>query len=55
MVDADDNGLGLGLIGDLPIYVSLDSADVWSERKEFLLERSKSMNRGFPAKVDSLA
>ena len=32
------NGLGLGLIGDLPIYVSLDSADVWSERWEFLLD-----------------
>lgn len=31
------NGLGIRLIGDLPIYVSLDSADVWSERKEFLL------------------
>lgn len=35
------NGLGLGLIGDLPIYVSLDSADVWSERKEFLLDEEE--------------
>jgi len=40
------NGLGLGLIGDLPIYVSLDSADVWSERKEFLLD-----SEGKPSKV----
>lgn len=40
------NGLGLGLIGDLPIYVSLDSADVWSERKEFLLDEE-----GKPSKV----
>ncbi len=40
------NDLGLGLIGDLPIYVSLDSADVWSERKEFLLDEE-----GRPSKV----
>ena len=32
------NGLGVKLIGDLPIYVSPDSADVWSERREFLLD-----------------
>ncbi len=40
------NGLGIKLIGDLPIYVSLDSADVWSERKEFLLD-----GEGRPRKV----
>ena len=40
------NQLGLGLIGDLPIYVSLDSADVWAERKEFLLDQT-----GRPSKV----
>ena len=40
------NGLGIGLIGDLPIYVSLDSADVWSERREFLLD-----SQGKPSKV----
>lgn len=40
------NDLGLGLIGDLPIYVSLDSADVWSERSEFLLD-----GEGKPSKV----
>ena len=32
------NSLGIQIIGDMPIYVSLDSADVWSERKEFLLD-----------------
>ena len=32
------NKLGIQIIGDMPIYVSLDSADVWSERKEFLLD-----------------
>ncbi len=40
------NGQGVRLIGDLPIYVSLDSADVWSERKEFLLDGD-----GRPSKV----
>ena len=40
------NALGIQIIGDLPIYVSLDSADVWSERKEFLLD-----SEGRPSKV----
>ena len=40
------NDAGLKLIGDLPIYVSLDSADVWSERKQFLLDAE-----GKPVKV----
>ena len=40
------NGLNVKIIGDLPIYVSLDSADVWSERKEFLLD-----SQGKPSKV----
>ena len=29
---------GVRIIGDLPIYVSLDSADVWSERRFFRLD-----------------
>lgn len=37
---------GVKIIGDMPIYVSLDSADVWSERREFLLDAE-----GRPAKV----
>ena len=40
------NSLGIGIIGDLPIYVSLDSADVWSERKQFQLDEA-----GRPKKV----
>jgi len=32
------NGLGVKIFGDLPIYVSLDSADVWAEREQFLLD-----------------
>ena len=40
------NAKGVRIIGDVPIYVPLDSADVWSERKEFLLD-----GRGMPGKV----
>ena len=40
------NRQGVSIIGDLPIYVSMDSADVWSERKEFLLD-----SQGHPIKV----
>ena len=29
---------GVKILGDLPIYVSLDSADVWSEPEQFLLD-----------------
>ena len=31
------NSLGIRIIGDLPIYVALDSADVWSEPECFML------------------
>lgn len=34
--DAAD--LGIGLVGDLPIFVAHDSADVWSHRDLFLLD-----------------
>ncbi|MFO0837702.1 MAG: 4-alpha-glucanotransferase [Phycisphaerae bacterium] len=30
---------GVGLIGDIPIFVALDSADVWSHRELFQLDR----------------
>ena len=40
------NGLGIHIIGDVPIYVSLDSSDVWSEREQFLLD-----GEGRPSKV----
>lgn len=32
------HGLGIELIGDMPIYVALDSADVWSDPACFLLD-----------------
>ncbi len=33
------NGLGIRIIGDLPIYVALDSADVWAEPEFFQLDQ----------------
>lgn len=33
------NGRGLSIIGDLPIYVSIDSADVWASPEQFQLDR----------------
>lgn len=32
------NEKGIKIIGDIPIYVSLDSADVWGNKEEFLLD-----------------
>ena len=32
------NRIGLGLIGDIPIFVSYDSADVWANRELFKLD-----------------
>ena len=29
---------GIGIIGDMPIYVAMDSADVWANPKSFLLD-----------------
>ncbi len=34
------NSLGIQIIGDLPIYVSLDSADTWSNPKVFQLDET---------------
>ena len=35
------NSKGIKIIGDVPIYVSLDSADVWENPKNFLLDKRK--------------
>ncbi len=43
------NGLGLRVIGDLPIYVAMDSADVWSEPENFRLDE-----RGVPVEVSGV-
>ncbi len=37
---------GISIIGDLPMYVSLDSADVWANREQFLLDEA-----GYPTAV----
>ena len=37
---------GVGIIGDLPIYVALDSADVWASPESFQLDEA-----GFPTDV----
>jgi len=33
------NSLGIKLLGDVPIYVAYDSADVWLEPEQFLLDK----------------
>jgi 4-alpha-glucanotransferase len=44
------NQRGIGLIGDIPIFVSHDSADVWANPRLFLLESdgSPSFVSGYP-------
>lgn len=32
------NQLGIGIVGDMPIYVGIDSVDVWENNKAFLLD-----------------
>lgn len=32
------NGKGIGIIGDMPIYLNIDSADVWAEPSQFSLD-----------------
>ena len=38
-IKAYANERGVRIVGDVPIYVSLDSADVWANREQFQLER----------------
>ena len=40
------NDRGIQIIGDIPIYVSLDSADVWAHREQFSLN-----SEGYPTRV----
>lgn len=37
------NSKGIKILGDIPIYVSYDSADVWANKELFQLERDGSM------------
>lgn len=34
------NQLGIGIIGDVPIYVALDSADCWANSRHFMLDET---------------
>jgi 4-alpha-glucanotransferase len=45
------NSRGIGLIGDVPIFVSHDSADVWARRELFVLDRTgrPTIVTGYPA------
>jgi len=42
-VKAYANGKGIRILGDLPIYVHQDSADVWRYREQFRLDRKGHM------------
>lgn len=44
------NSKGVSIIGDIPIYVSFDSSDVWSDPEQFLLneDNSPSLVAGVP-------
>ncbi len=33
------NSLGIQMVGDIPFYVGLDSADIWAHRENFLLDQ----------------
>ena len=43
------NARGIEIIGDLPIYVDINSADVWAEPEEFLLDE-----KGYPIEVSGV-
>jgi len=49
------NTRGIGLIGDVPIFVSHDSADVWARRELFVLDKNgcPTIVTGYPADVFS--
>lgn len=39
------NGRGVAIFGDMPIYVSYDSVDVWANPQYFLLDENKKMTK----------
>ena len=43
------NSRGISIIGDMPIYVAADSADVWAEPDQFMLD-----SRGYPTSVSGV-
>lgn len=42
-VKAEINLLGIDIIGDMPIYVSHDSADVWANPKNYLMDKKLNL------------
>lgn len=36
------NGKGIKIIGDMPIYVAMDSSEVWSERELFMIDENNN-------------
>lgn len=37
------NSKGVGIIGDMPIYVSFDSSDVYADKKQFLIDENNHL------------
>lgn len=35
------NGLGISIVGDIPIYCALDSADAWAQPRQFMLDKDR--------------
>ncbi|MBQ9784464.1 MAG: 4-alpha-glucanotransferase [Clostridia bacterium] len=44
-IKAYANARGVRIVGDVPIYVAYDSADVWANRAQFQLDNSGKMKR----------
>ena len=42
-VKAYANSKGVGIIGDMPIYVSFDSSDVYADKKQFLIDENNHL------------
>ncbi len=49
------NEKGIKIVGDIPIYVPLDSADVWAEPGEFLLDENLNPKRVAGCPPDSFS
>ena len=49
------NGKGIKIVGDIPIYVPLDSADVWAEPEQFLLDENLNPKRVAGCPPDSFS
>lgn len=43
LVKAYANSKGIGIIGDMPIYVSFDSSDVYADKNQFLIDENNHL------------